>query len=122
MLSDGKAPKPSTSVGVWPAVGVVATGTIISAWHLGQRAFLPAASSGTRNSWLHWLHRNSMVMSVFQSLHYCGGRRQQQTAQAAQPNKAGQYNGEKCSSTTGVVRTLEAVGQHHEVHKEGRQR
>src|SRR5436190_18043884 len=41
-------------------------GTVISAWHLGQRAFLPAASSGTRRSWLHWLQRNSIAMSFLQ--------------------------------------------------------
>ena len=32
------------------APGWLAAGTVMSDWHLGQRAFLPAVSSGTRRS------------------------------------------------------------------------
>ena len=42
------------------SIAVANPGTVMSAWHLGQRALLPAADSGTRKSWPHWLQRNSM--------------------------------------------------------------
>lgn len=43
---------------------VLAIGTCMRAWHLGQRALLPALPSGTRKSWLHCPQRNSIAIGV----------------------------------------------------------
>ena len=50
--------------GLGAAEPPLVAGTCIRAWHLGQRALLPALPSGTRKSWLHCPQRNSIAMDV----------------------------------------------------------
>ena len=44
-------PRAAAGVGSFPAAGLPGTGTITSHWHLGQRMFFPARSSGTIMAW-----------------------------------------------------------------------